>query len=155
MYNETLRDLLAADGAPPAAMEIKHGRDGNTVVTGQTKHMVNTPADVRTLLRRAAAARATAATLSNAQSSRSHSVFQLTVRGRCAATSEERSGCLTMVDLAGSERLDKSGATGSVMKETQAINKSLSALGDVIFALANGDKHGEYCQCAVQRSPHV
>jgi hypothetical protein len=36
--------------------------------------------------------------------------------------------------LAGSERIDKSGATGQALKEAQNINKSLSALGDVIAA---------------------
>lgn len=43
-------------------------------------------------------------------------------------------GVLNLVDLAGSERLSQSGATGDRLKETQAINKSLSALGDVIMA---------------------
>lgn len=49
-----------------------------------------------------------------------------------------------MVDLAGSERLSKSGASGVRMKEAQSINKSLSALGDVIHALKNKDKHIPY-----------
>ena len=49
-----------------------------------------------------------------------------------------------MIDLAGSERLTKSKTSGSHLKETQSINKSLSCLGDVIFALANKDKHVPY-----------
>jgi kinesin family protein C1 len=46
-------------------------------------------------------------------------------------------GSLALVDLAGSERLSRSGATGDRLKETQAINKSLSALADVFAAIAN------------------
>ena len=52
-----------------------------------------------------------------------------------------KAGKLNLVDLAGSERVDKSGATGDVLKEAQSINKSLSALGDVIAALTTGNKH--------------
>ena len=45
------------------------------------------------------------------------------------------------MDLAGSERLNKSGASGAALKEAQNINKSLSALGDVIAARANKQSH--------------
>jgi kinesin family protein C1 len=52
-------------------------------------------------------------------------------------------GALNLCDLAGSERLDGSGAAidAQRLKETQAINKSLSCLGDVFTSLANGSKH--------------
>lgn len=53
-------------------------------------------------------------------------------------------GCLHLVDLAGSERVDRSEATGDRLKEAQHINKSLSALGDVIFALAQKSAHVPY-----------
>ena len=80
------------------------------------------------------------ATRCNERSSRSHSVFRLVLKGVNAHTGEERRGVLNLIDLAGSERLSKSGATGARLKETQCINKSLSCLGDVIFALGSKDK---------------
>lgn len=53
-------------------------------------------------------------------------------------------GCLHLIDLAGSERVERSEATGDRLKEAQHINKSLSALGDVIFALAQKNTHVPY-----------
>ena len=87
----------------------------------------------------------------NERSSRSHSVFTLRIRGENALTGESCEGSLNLVDLAGSERLEKSGAASDTdrLKETQSINKSLSALGDVIAALGEkgegkSDKHIPY-----------
>ncbi|KAI6801576.1 kinesin-domain-containing protein [Hortaea werneckii] len=82
--------------------------------------------------------RRVASTKSNERSSRSHSIFMLTLKGSCAATNETSEGVLNLVDLAGSERLKQSGAAGERQKETAAINRSLSSLGDVIGALASG-----------------
>lgn len=50
-------------------------------------------------------------------------------------------GRLNLVDLAGSERVGRSGAEGSRLREAQYINKSLSALGDVIYALRSRQSH--------------
>jgi kinesin family member C1 len=88
----------------------------------------------------------------NERSSRSHSVFTLRITGKNKQNGETCEGCLNLVDLAGSERLNASGAAGDRdrLRETQNINKSLSALGDVIAALgergASGDsgKHIPY-----------
>lgn len=57
-----------------------------------------------------------------------------------------RRGTLNLCDLAGSERLDRSGANENKdrLRETQAINKSLSALGSVFSALSRGDGHVPY-----------
>jgi len=53
-------------------------------------------------------------------------------------------GNLHLVDLAGSERVDRSEAVGDRLKEAQHINKSLAALGDVIFSLSQKSSHVPY-----------
>jgi kinesin family protein C1 len=105
---------------------------------------VSTPAEVHKLLQKASENRAVAATNCNERSSRSHSVFTLRISGFNEQTHEKRQGVLNLIDLAGSERLSQSGAKGDRLKETQAINKSLSCLGDVIYSLSNKDAHVPY-----------
>ncbi|KAJ3096950.1 hypothetical protein HDU97_005425 [Phlyctochytrium planicorne] len=140
IYNETIRDLL---GNGDKKHEVKHV--GNkTTVTDITTVSVETPKEIHNVLRKATANRAVAATNSNERSSRSHSVFTLRLTGKNAQTGEASDGTLNLIDLAGSERLSSSGSTGERLKETQAINKSLSSLGDVIFALANKEAHVPY-----------
>ena len=72
------------------------------------------------------------------------SVLTVHVRGLELATGSVLHGCLHLVDLAGSERVDRSEARGDRLKEAQHINKSLSALGDVISALAQKNAHVPY-----------
>ncbi|KAI8834352.1 testis kinesin-like protein KIFC1 [Chytriomyces cf. hyalinus JEL632] len=146
IYNESIRDLLVTSSSAAAAginpkYDIKH-EAGVTRVTDLTVVPVTKGDEVRTLLRRASTNRAVAATNSNEHSSRSHSVFTLRLRGTNSITGESCEGTLNLIDLAGSERLSVSGSTGDRLKETQAINKSLSALGDVIFALGGKDAGG-------------
>ncbi|KAI9332153.1 KIFC1-like kinesin [Zopfochytrium polystomum] len=142
IYNETIRDLLAAGGAEKKH-EVKHV--GNrTSVTDVVTATVSSPREVQVLLSKAAQRRAVAATNCNERSSRSHSVFTLRMSGQNSLTDEACEGVLNLIDLAGSERLSSSGSTGDRLKETQAINKSLSSLGDVIAALANKEAHIPY-----------
>ena len=81
----------------------------------------------------------TKATGCNERSSRSHCVFTVRFRGRNAAKERTKKGVLSFCDLAGSERLKTAGSDN--LKETQAINKSLAALGNTISALVNGERH--------------
>ena len=119
------------DGTWPPPAHVALHLDVNTAASVYTEQAV------KNLLETAAKNRRVASTKSNERSSRSHSVFILTLKGCCAATGESSEGVLNLVDLAGSERLKQSGAEGDRKKETQAINKSLSSLGDVIAALGN------------------
>ncbi len=71
----------------------------------------------------------------NAESSRSHSIFLITIQQRNTETGAQKTGNLYLVDLAGSEKVGKTGASGQTLEEAKKINKSLSALGMVINAL--------------------
>ncbi|KAF3824483.1 hypothetical protein GH733_008768, partial [Mirounga leonina] len=76
----------------------------------------------------------------NEHSSRSHSIFLINIKQENVETEKKLSGKLYLVDLAGSEKVSKTGAEGAVLDEAKNINKSLSALGNVISALAEGTK---------------
>ncbi|KOM46388.1 hypothetical protein LR48_Vigan07g009200 [Vigna angularis] len=105
---------------------------------------VNCTQDVIDLMKVGQRNRAVGATALNERSSRSHSVLTVHVRGKDLLSNSILKGCLHLVDLAGSERVDKSEAVGERLKEAQHINKSLSALGDVISALAQKSQHIPY-----------
>ena len=146
IYDEQLRDLLSGEEKEKEKekekLEIVHDRlAGRTSVKHLTEVEVACSSAVHALLQTASKNRAVAATKCNDRSSRSHSVFQLRLNGRNSISNESTAGLLNLIDLAGSERLKVSGATGERQKETVAINKSLSALGDVIVALGNKEKH--------------
>lgn len=145
IYNEHINDLLAGTALettraylPTGKLHIKHFPETQkTIVEGLTQVALDSPVQVHELLRQASKNRSTAATNANDRSSRSHSVFVLRLEGHNAITGEKREGVLNLIDLAGSERLSSSQTTGDRLKETQAINKSLSSLVDVITALGN------------------
>lgn len=94
--------------------------------------------------------RVAAATKMNAESSRSHAVLTLSLEAIAIGDDDKkgnavRRGRLHLVDLAGSERQTRTGATGDRLKEAASINLSLSALGNVISALAAGNgRHVPY-----------
>ena len=140
VYNETLNDLLggkkAAADDDSNKLEIKHDLEKReTTITNITTVELDSADKVEAMLTKAMANRSVAATKANERSSRSHSVFMLTLVGQNSVTGESCRGTLNLVDLAGSERLNSSKVEGERLKETQSINKSLSSLGDVIAAL--------------------
>ena len=144
IYNEEIKDLLSDTNDETVKHDVKHdARTGETSVTRAASVAVNSAREIDSLVRRAVAARTTRATKMNDHSSRSHMVFTLNLTGVDASGAPTR-GVLNLVDLAGSERLSRTGATGDRLKEAQSINKSLSALGDVIAARAEKAAHVPY-----------
>ncbi|XP_040897888.1 kinesin-like protein KIFC3 isoform X4 [Toxotes jaculatrix] len=141
IYNETLRDLLGEN--PTDKLDIKMNPDGSgqLYVPGLTEFTVQSPEDINRVFELGHMNRATACTNLNEHSSRSHALLIITVSGFNSATGTRTQGKLNLVDLAGSERIGKSGAEGSRLREAQCINKSLSALGDVINALRSKHSH--------------
>ncbi|XP_072235900.1 kinesin-like protein KIFC3 isoform X2 [Leuresthes tenuis] len=141
IYNETLRDLLREN--PTDKLDIKMNPDGSgqLYVPGLTENSVQSPEDINRVFDLGHMNRATACTNLNEHSSRSHALLIITVSGFNSATGSRTQGKLNLVDLAGSERIGKSGAEGSRLREAQCINKSLSALGDVINALRSKHSH--------------
>ncbi|KAI9296929.1 kinesin-domain-containing protein [Neoconidiobolus thromboides FSU 785] len=144
IYNETLHDLLGSNSNDNKRHDIKHESNGRTVVTDITIVNVSNPKTVHNLLNKASKNRAVASTNCNERSSRSHSVFTMRLTGHNTLTQEKSEGVLNLIDLAGSESLNKSGSTGDRLKETQAINKSLSSLSDVIYSLSQQNSHIPY-----------
>ncbi|XP_051234683.1 kinesin-like protein KIFC3 isoform X6 [Dicentrarchus labrax] len=141
IYNETLRNLLGEN--PTDKLDIKMNPDGSgqLYVPGLTEFTVQSPEDINRVFELGHMNRATACTNLNEHSSRSHALLIITVSGFNSATGNRTQGKLNLVDLAGSERIAKSGAEGSRLREAQCINKSLSALGDVINALRSKHSH--------------
>ncbi|XP_061560153.1 kinesin-like protein KIFC3 isoform X3 [Phycodurus eques] len=135
IYNETLRDLLGDKQADKLDIKMNPDGNGQLYVPGLTRVAVRTVDDVNEVLEAGRASRATACTNLNERSSRSHALLVVSVAGLNDTTGSRTQGKLNLVDLAGSERLRKSGAEGGRLREAQHINKSLSALGDVINAL--------------------
>lgn len=141
VYNEQLRDLLYGEAGDPPKLTIMHDDAWGTVVNNVSTYEVTSMEQINLLMAKAAKQRAVGYTDMNAASSRSHSIFALYLTGVNEALGSELHGALHLVDLAGSERLDRSGATGERLKETQSINKSLSSLATVFSAKAARQAH--------------
>uniref|UniRef100_A0A8P4G481 Kinesin-like protein n=1 Tax=Dicentrarchus labrax TaxID=13489 RepID=A0A8P4G481_DICLA len=107
-------------------------------VKGCTERFVSSPEEVMDVIDEGKANRHVAVTNMNEHSSRSHSIFLINIKQENIETEKKLSGKLYLVDLAGSEKVSKTGAEGAVLDEAKNINKSLSALGNVISALAEG-----------------
>uniref|UniRef100_A0A7S3GHZ0 Kinesin motor domain-containing protein n=1 Tax=Palpitomonas bilix TaxID=652834 RepID=A0A7S3GHZ0_9EUKA len=136
IYMEQVMDLLNTE---KTNLAIREKPEGGVYVDGLTTVEVQSPLDVYQLVRDGARNRTTRQTLANKASSRSHAVliFTLEQRSRMREGKSKRS-LLTFVDLAGSERVSRTGLDGAGLEEAKKINKSLSALGNCISALADG-----------------
>jgi len=148
IYNDGVYDLLVKSDPRAIAqqnkcLEIKRDKMGNIHVDGLTKEPVTTLLDVLKLLKRGNDSRKTAATDLNEHSSRSHMVLSVEVTSGFEGV-EPSVGTLFLVDLAGSERVRKSAVVGENLREATHINKSLSALGNVMEALDRKASHVPY-----------
>ncbi|XP_067299853.1 kinesin heavy chain isoform X2 [Pseudorasbora parva] len=137
IYLDKIRDLLDVSKTNLAVHE-----DKNRVpfVKGCTERFVSSPEEVMDVIDEGKSNRHVAVTNMNEHSSRSHSIFLINIKQENVETEKKLCGKLYLVDLAGSEKVSKTGAEGSVLDEAKNINKSLSALGNVISALAEGTK---------------
>eukprot|EP00258_Populus_trichocarpa_P022071 XP_024438090.1 kinesin-like protein KIN-14C isoform X2 [Populus trichocarpa] len=144
IYNEQVHDLLLIDGSQKNLGIKSTVQTNGLAVPDASMHPVTSTSDVLELMDIGLRNRAVGATSMNERSSRSHSVVSIHVRGKDLHSGAALHGNLHLVDLAGSERVDRSEATGDRLREAQHINRSLSALGDVIFALAQKNSHVPY-----------
>ncbi|GMP33058.1 hypothetical protein CsSME_00006544 [Camellia sinensis var. sinensis] len=131
IYNEQVRDLLSSDGSQKKLGILSTSQPNGLAVPDASLHPVKSTSDVVDLIELGLRNRAMAATALNERSSRSHSVVTIHVHGIDMKTST-------------SLRVDRSEVTGDRLKEAQHINKSLAALGDVIFALSQKSPHIPY-----------
>lgn len=146
LYNEELRDLLSMDDAVKVKIFEDSTKKG-IVIQGMEESYIKSAADGVNLLQEGSYKRQVAATKCNDLSSRSHTVFTITVHVKdTSETGEEllRSGKLNLVDLAGSENIGRSGAENKRAREAGMINQSLLTLGRVINALVDKSSHIPY-----------
>ncbi|XP_048633774.1 kinesin-like protein KIN-5A [Brassica napus] len=160
LYNEELTDLLApeetkfADDKSKKPLALMEDGKGGVFVRGLEEEIVSTADEIYKVLEKGSAKRRTAETLLNKQSSRSHSIFSVTIHIKeCTPEGEEivKSGKLNLVDLAGSENISRSGAREGRAREAGEINKSLLTLGRVINALVEHSGHIPYRESKLTR----
>uniref|UniRef100_A0A0A9FXK8 Kinesin motor domain-containing protein n=1 Tax=Arundo donax TaxID=35708 RepID=A0A0A9FXK8_ARUDO len=142
IYNEQVRDLLQDSGN--RRLEIRNTSQKGLAVPDASIVPVTSTSDVVELMNQGQKNRVVGSTAINDRSSRSHSCLTVHVQGRDLTSGTILRGCMHLVDLAGSERVDKSEVIGDRLKEAQYINKSLSALGDVIASLSQKNSHVPY-----------
>lgn len=143
IYNEQVRDLLVSDGLN-RKLEIRNSPQNGISVPDANLVPVSSTYDVIELMNIGHRNRVVCSTALNDRSSRSHSCLTVHVQGRDLTSGATIRGCMHLIDLAGSERVAKSEVKGDRLKEAVHINKSLSALGDVIAALAQKNSHVPY-----------
>jgi len=152
LYRNELLDLLVAKPAArklmsdegPKKLNVRADKTGLVQIEHLTEEECSTAEALSSLLERGNGQRTVAATAMNSESSRSHLLLTIKIVGVNRQTHDQLQSKFMLCDLAGSERLKKSEVSGDMMKESIEINKSLTALGDVIEALTKGQKHIPY-----------
>ncbi|CAD1468541.1 unnamed protein product, partial [Heterotrigona itama] len=146
LYNEDLFDLLSTNSdASKLRLYEDASKKGAVIIHGLEEITIHNTSEVYKILKKGADRRQTAATLMNAQSSRSHTIFSITIHMKESTIDGEeilKTGKLNLVDLAGSENVGRSGSVDKRAREAGNINQSLLTLGRVITAL-------------VERAPHI
>jgi kinesin family protein 5 len=141
IYCEKIRDLL---NPSQFNLKIRESKTDGFVVQDVTEIYCTDRESVLRVIELGKANRASAPTLMNAESSRSHSIVSILVDQRDLNTGRHRKGMMFLVDLAGSEKVSKTGASGVRLEEAKNINSSLTTLGMVINALCDGVGHIPY-----------
>lgn len=137
IYMDKIKDLLDIS---KDNLTVHEDKNRVPFVKGASERFVCNPEEVMGLIEEGKQNRHISVTNMNEHSSRSHSVFLINVKQENEETQKQLTGKLYLVDLAGSEKVSKTGAEGQTLDEAKNINKSLSALGNVISALAEGNK---------------
>jgi kinesin family protein 5 len=135
IYMEKIKDLL---NPIQNNLKIKEDRNRGVYIDELTEEYVSQEDEVYDLMKIGTSNREVGATNMNQGSSRSHSIFMLTVTQNNLKDYSAKTGKLYLVDLAGSEKVSKTGAEGKRLDEAKNINKSLTTLGMVIYALTDG-----------------
>ncbi len=146
LYNEQLTDLLGPEEENGDLRMYEDAQKG-TFVNGLDEIVVRSEEEIFEILDKSAIKRKTAETLMNKFSSRSHSVFSITIHIKESGpdgTDLLKVGKLNLVDLAGSENVGRSGAVKGRAREAGNINQSLLTLGRVITALVEHHPHIPY-----------
>ncbi|XP_063849661.1 kinesin-like protein KIF11 isoform X2 [Scylla paramamosain] len=155
LYNEELFDLLSAhDDFSKLRLYEDSTKKGSCIIQGLEEVLVRSKTDVYSILEKGSTQRQTAATLMNAHSSRSHTVFTVTVHMKENTVDGDelmKTGKLHLVDLAGSENIGRSGAVEKRAREAGNINMSLLTLGRVITALVEKAPHIPYRESKLTR----
>ncbi|XP_047168264.1 kinesin-like protein KIN-14I [Vigna umbellata] len=144
LYQDTLVDLLLPKNSKRLKLDIKKDSKGMVAVENVTIVSISNVEELNSIIQRGSEQRHTSGTRMNDESSRSHLILSIVIESTNLQSQSTARGKLSFVDLAGSERIKKSGSAGNQLKEAQSINKSLSALGDVISALSSGGQHIPY-----------
>ncbi|KAK4049586.1 Kinesin- motor protein [Microbotryomycetes sp. JL201] len=178
LYNEELRDLNALDYSEPGFNAVPDTKQGpgssapslassglriyddkvtgsGVIIQGLEETLITSAEDGLRVLKRGSERRQSASTNCNEHSSRSHSIFTITIHikepSKTGGEDLLKVGKLNLVDLAGSENIGRSGAVQGRAREAGMINTSLLTLGRVINKLVEKQSHIPYRESKLTR----